>query len=678
MMFVSQTTKTRLVAPSHEPWVPHRYQERAVEFLLYRPVGALFLDPGLGKTSIVLEAFRRLREQRSAERMLVIAPLRVCQMTWRQESIKWSQFRDFRIVLLHGPRKGRLLKQDADIYLINPEGISWLADQFFGQQLPFDTIVIDELTKFKNHRARRSRKLRPKIEKARRKWGLTGTPAPNGYLDLFGQFLVLDGGVALGKFITHYRDKYFRQDWNGFDYVLREGADEQIEARIAPYVLCMSADDYLDLPELIDDIRFVEMSADARKTYEQMKRAMLSEIGGTTITAANAAACYSKLKQMANGTVYFEAEPGQKRGTGWLHDDKIEALADLVEECGGQQILIGYEFRHDLERLLALFGPETPWLGSGVSEKRAIEIAEQWNAGEIPILLAHPASAGHGLNLQGDRASHIAWFSATWDYELYDQFIRRVHRQGTEAGRIINHIFAVRGTIDELVIEALREKKTTQDRLLNALNAEVLRDSDPEAARDYVAAFQQENDIMVKKMLKKGEIRPRNWGTVEPEDADGEEEKEEAAAEVPAGKPAAPKGWGRITSGDEEYREQRRKIRERISAIADDEEGERDEEEPVHLKARKMFSPEIRKAISGGDEVSEEEEAEGEAEEAASPAAKTVSGTAAQAAGETTRQATPAASVAVALQQAAEIDHQRLGREIAAALLEGLASMIRK
>lgn len=579
------------------------------------------MDPGLGKTSIVLEAFRRLQEQEVAEHMLVVAPLRVCQLVWRQEAQKWSQFRHFRFSFLHGPHKRDRLRDDADIWLINPEGVPWLSDMYYGRALPWDTVVIDEITRFKNHRAKRAKALRPRLRNVRRRWGLTGTPIPNGYMDLFGQMLMLDDGQALGRYITHFRDKYFEQDWNGFDYTLHPGADKRIEERIKPYVLRMGSDDYLELPPLLTDTREVDMASKARKTYESMKREMLAEFEEGVVTAANAAAAYSKLKQMANGTVYLEDVPGEKRQTVWLHNDKIDALDELIEELAGQPLLVAYEFRHDLERLLEHFGRETPYLGSGVTYKKADEITSAWNNGDVSLLLVHPASAGHGLNMQGAGAGHIAWFSATWDYELYDQLIRRIWRQGSSAERIINHIFVMRNTVDELVMQALKTKDTTQERLLAALNAEVLRESNPKSAREYAAAVEtkdQEDTEMVKKLSRKSSSksrsreeeteeeeerpRPKGWGAPASDDDDEEEEK-------PRKKP---KGWGAPASADDEEEEEpapkKRSQREEMSSKLKGEEDEEEEEEPASSKSKRMFSEGVRNKLEENEDAEEAEE----------------------------------------------------------------------
>jgi len=297
---------TRRVKPQHETWVPHGYQARGVAHLLERHNAALFLDPGLGKTAITLGAFLTLKQSGQADKMLVVAPLRVCQLVWEQEGKKWTQFRDLTFALLHGPKKEEALRSEADIYLINPEGIAWLDKMLWGStEFPWDVVCIDELTKFKNAQAARSKKLRKRIQGARWRWGLTGSPVPNGYMDLFGQMLVLDDGAALGRFITYFRDQYFTKGWDGFSYTLQIGAAERIEQRIAPYVLRMAASDYLDLPELTEHVIYVEMPPTAREQYEELKKEMLLSLPEGVVTAANSAAVYSKLKQLANGAIYL-------------------------------------------------------------------------------------------------------------------------------------------------------------------------------------------------------------------------------------------------------------------------------------------------------------------------------------------------------------------------------------
>lgn len=633
-MLKSTTVSLRPVAPSHKEWTPHGYQKRAVDFLVAQQgAAALFLDPGLGKTSITLSAFAELKARGEAKRMLVIAPLRVCQLVWRQEAQRWTQFRDLKFAFLHGPRKNDILRaglQDGtDIFLLNPEGVPWLSDLYFGKFLPFDIVTIDELTKFKNAQATRHKRLRPRIKKITRRWGLTGTPIPNGYMDLFGQFLMLDDGQRLGKFITQYRDLYFQPAFNGFDYNLRNNGAERIEERIKPVTLRMSAEDYLTLPPLVDDIRLLEMSPKARKVYEQMKKETIAELPEGTITAANAGAVYSKLKQMANGAVY-KVGLGEERTVIHLHDDKLDALENLVDELAGVPLIVGYEFNHDLQRIKERFGKDIPYIGSGVSSARAEEIERKWNAGEISLLPMHPASAAHGLNFQHGGAAHIVWFSASWDLELYDQLIRRIYRQGTTAPRVVNHLLIMKETIDELQLQALKDKDITQDRLLTALNATVL-DYAPEST-----TINQTETVMLKKLSRRTEAahatedeaprKPRGWGRAPAvDDADDDDIEDDAevaeapkkltrrvarAAEDDADEaPKKPRGWGSaVAEPDDEEQDQRSKVAARLRGkgrAAEDVEEE--EEAPVATKARSAFSEGVRKrlAAASGDEDGE-------------------------------------------------------------------------
>lgn len=592
---------------SHKEWVPHAYQERAVEHLLDNPIAALFLDPGLGKTSITLEAFRQLKEAGVAKRMLVVAPLRVCQLVWRQEGAQWTQFRDLQFSLLHGTLKQKraALDADADIYLINPEGIAWLADQVGGglfgkRRFPFDTVVIDELTKFKNARSKRHKALRPLLAKVARRWGLTGTPVPNGYMDLFGQMLILDDGRALGTYITHFRNRYFQQGYTGFDWTLRAGAAKEIEERIAPYVLRMSAADYLDLPQLVNDVREIEMEPKIRKLYAQLKKESVLELGEDgTVVAENAGGVYSKLKQMANGAVYLIDDEGKKKHV-WLHDYKLDALEELIEELQGKQLLVGYEFRHDLERLLARF-PDAPYLGHGVSAKKAQEIERAWNAGEMPVLFAHPASAGHGLNFQKGGAGHLCWFSTTVDYELYEQFLKRILRQGNTADRVVNHALVVRGTVDALSLDTIHGKAVTQERFLQALNSELV---------GAPAADQGDEDMPVRKLRRKSEVeeteeaapKKRGWGKRASEEEEDEDDEEEEA----------PKRRRRTV--------QREKVASRIAGDEDEEEADEDEDEAEEEAPKRGFSKSVRRRLKETeDEDDADEEAEDEPEEAPAP-----------------------------------------------------------
>lgn len=531
-----QTVLTRRAAPSYQPWTPAPYQLRAAEHLATHAAAGLPLRPGGRKTSITLAAFLKVRETQPDATMLIVAPLRVCRQVWRQEGAKWEEFRHLKFSLLHGPKKDERLNDDSDIWLINPEGVEWLCQKYFGRSLPFYIVCIDELTKFKNSQADRSKALRPRLNRVPFRWGLTGSLAPNGYMDVFGQMLMLDDGAALGRYITHYRDTYFQLDYDGFTYKLMPGAEKRIVGRIAPYWFQMNEEDYKQLPPLVDVEHFLDLEGGPRKLYEKMKKDMIATLPEGIITAANSAACYSKLSQMANGAVYVG---DNKQTVSVIHDLKLDAIEDLLEELAGEPLLVGYEFNHDLERLRDRFGvmdkatgkKVIPYLGKGTSAKQEAEWIAAWNRGELPLLCAHPASAGHGLNMQGSSAFNVAWFGITWDYELYDQFMRRIWRDGTEALRVFNHLLLVRGTIDELKLLALRGKDMSQSGLLKALNAEIRRNAETVTAPGD-AASNRRNEPVVMKLTRPGAA------------AAPVAETTEAAA------PAKVKGWGKKAAAE--------------------------------------------------------------------------------------------------------------------------------
>lgn len=586
-MFASLTALARSIPPDHEEWIPHLYQTRAVEFLLERGSAALFLDPGLGKTSITLEAFCQLQDAGRAEKMLVIAPLRVCQLVWRQEATQWTQFNHLRFTLLHGPKKDDLLYHESDVYLINPEGCSWLADQFWGKPFPFDTVVYDELTRFKNAQAVRHKAMLPLMKRVQRRWGLTGTPIPNGYMDLFGQMKILDDGAALGTYITHYRNKYFSKDYTGYGYDLVRGGSKAIEAAIAPYTLRMSAEDYLELPKLVEDVRHVVMPPKARKTYEEMKKDLITELKAETVEAGNAAAAYSKLKQMANGAVYAGDGFLEPRKTIHLHDAKIEAMLELIEELSGTPLLLGYEFNHDLARIRKAMGYDVPYIGSGVSGAAVEKIERDWNNGDIPVLLAHPASAAHGLNLQKGNACHVAWFSVTWDYELYDQFMRRVLRQGNTSLRVFNHIFIVDDTIDNLTQIAILDKGLTQNAFFDAMTTEIFHDGKRAAPPEE---SKEDLDMSIRKVREVRKLGRQARATEEPVEEVEEEIEEEA-----------PKRQSRRAAS-------RRKLRGETEETEEVETGE-EQDEPVSARAKRAFSKKVQARIDPEEEEAEEEPA---------------------------------------------------------------------
>lgn len=454
------------------PWNPHAYQRAGVKFLCEHAGAGLFLDPGLGKTSITLGAVLLLKRMGVLDKVLVIAPLRVCHSVWPREQEKWKDFADLKVVVLHGPDKDARLKEKADIHCINPEGLPW-AEQAGLFKQGFDTLVVDESSKFKHTNTQRYRILKPHLKKFRRRWILTGTPAPNGLLDLFGQCYLMDLGNALGPYITRYRNDYFDSTgYGGYTWIPKDGAAERIYERLKPSVLRLAASDYLQLPERIDNIIQVELPPDARKVYNQMERVMLAELtNGDVVTASGAAAASMKCRQLANGGLYrqLQVTPANNEDR-WsnTHSAKTDAVLDLVEELNGSPLLIAYDFEHDKERLLSALGRETPWIGGGTSPKASAAIERAWNAGEIPVLLGHPQAMGHGLNLQG-ACGHVLWHSLTWDLELYQQFTQRVLRQGNEKKRVIVHHLVAKDTVDEVILKTLRAKDRTQGSLLQAL-----------------------------------------------------------------------------------------------------------------------------------------------------------------------------------------------------------------
>jgi SNF2 family DNA or RNA helicase len=445
-----------------KPWTAHKYQREAVKFGVSRATAAFLLDPGLGKTAIELMVFKILKAKGIAEKMLVVAPLRPCYSVWPEEIKKWEEFKDLTCVVLHGPEKAARLREDVDIYIINPEGLEWLSKQ--GVDPWFDVLVVDESTRFKHANTKRFKLLRPMLPRFKRRYILTGSPAPNGLMDLFGQIYILDLGSTLGRYITHFRLQYFNPTgYGGYTWVPRRGAEEQIYARLRPLALRMSAEDYLELPELIYNTVTVDLPPPAMKLYKEMETSLIAAVKDGTVIAANAAAATGKCRQIANGGIYHEG--GEK----WtdIHEAKLDAVEEIVEELQGKPALIAYEYQHDLSRLLQRFGKDTPHIGGGVGGTRFREIEAAWNAGDIPVLLAQPQSVAHGLNLQGTGAA-VIWHSLTWNLEDYEQFIRRVWRQGQKERVIVHHVIA-KGTIDELIVKMLNAKDKTQRALLGAL-----------------------------------------------------------------------------------------------------------------------------------------------------------------------------------------------------------------
>ena len=459
------TTPTKKqLKPLSLDWKPHDYQKKAVKFMLENCSAGLFLDPGLGKTSITLAALKILKQKKMFNRALIIAPLRVCYSVWPEEVKKWNDFKHLEVQILHGKDKEKNLGKAADIYLINPEGLNWLFDQKEFKKNKFDVLIIDESSKFKATGTQRFKKLRPILPRFNRRYILTGTPAPNGLLDLFGQIYILDLGAALGAYISHYRTQYFFDAGHGYpDWRILPGAEEQIQEAIRPLTLRLDAEDYLELPELIVNPVFIELEGKAWEAYKEMEDELILAIEKGDIVAVNAAVASGKCAQIANGGIYDEDKKVHH-----IHDLKAEAVRDIIAELNGTPALVGYEYGHDLDRLKKALGKNTPHIGGGVSTKRSTEIANAWNNYEIPVLLGQPASMAHGLNLQ-NAGNHVIWHSLPWNFEHYDQFNRRVRRQGSTHDKVFVHHIVAKNTIDELKLHALNRKFRTQKDLFDAL-----------------------------------------------------------------------------------------------------------------------------------------------------------------------------------------------------------------
>jgi SNF2 family DNA or RNA helicase len=416
---------------------------------------------GLGKTVTTLTAISDLIYERlEVDRVLVVAPKRVAESVWIQEAQKWEHLRHLRFSLITGSASKRqtALKKDADVYLVSRDNIAWLCGLFGGSKLPFDMLVIDELSSFKNHASVRFKALKLVQSSFSRIVGLTGTPAPNGLIDLWAQIWLLDRGERLGKTITAYRESFFNRAYSGFGYDIRSGSSEDIHQRIGDIVVSMKAEDYLDLPKRITNIVRIGMSDELKRQYKEFEREKVLELfeAGETITAANAAALTNKLLQFANGAVY-----DSQKEVHHVHDLKLEALEDIVEAAQGAPILVAWAYKSDADRIERHFKKLKPRRLGGDAD------VLDWNAGKIPMMLMHPASGGHGLNLQ--KGGHIVvWFGNTWSLELVEQFNARVDRQGQTKTPII-YILAIAGTMDERVIDVVDGKSETQSHLMDAV-----------------------------------------------------------------------------------------------------------------------------------------------------------------------------------------------------------------
>jgi len=456
-------------AVSSRIFSPRRYQEEAIGHLLENSSAGLFLSPGLGKTAVTLQAIRLLIVGGAIKRALVFAPLRVIYNVWPNEIEKWENFNGLSYSILHGPKRARNLLEDVDIYLANPEGISWLSATNIWNKV--DALVVDESSMWRNARTQRYRLIKNKLKDFRRRIILTGSPVPNGLLQLWSQLYLLDLGNRLDPRFTAYRRKYFLPIFRsyGTDWVLREGADSEIHDKISDIVMHRS-NDVLDLPPLIENKIHVELPPNAQAMYDALKQDFILALKDKDITAVNSGVLSGKLKQLASGGIYDDHGVGTP-----IHDAKLKALRELIDEEQGNPLLVFYQYRHELARLREeVFA--APYLGSGVSPKEGREIIRAWNQNELPVLYLHPASAGHGLNLQESLCRAACWFSIPWDLEHYEQATARIWRQGQKHSVVLHHIIA-RKTIDPVVMRSLSLKRNVQnDLMFQLLQREVTKD----------------------------------------------------------------------------------------------------------------------------------------------------------------------------------------------------------
>ena len=446
---------------------PHEYQSYATEFILSHPISAVFLEMGLGKSVITLSSiFDLCLDSFLVCKVLVIAPLRVARDTWPAEIKKWDHLKGLSYSVAVGTEKERIdaLKKQSTVYIINRENVDWLVHKS-GIPFHFDMVVIDELSSFKSYGAKRFKSLLKVRPSVKRIVGLTGTPSSNGLMDLWAEFRILDLGQRLGRYISHYRNTYFTPDKRNaqiiFSYKPLPGAEEEIYKQISDITISMKSTDYLKMPEYVSNEVFVTLSEKEWKVYSDFKEDMVANLGDEEIDAVNAAVLSGKLLQMANGAVYDSENKAHV-----IHDKKLDALEDLIEGANGKPVLVAYWYKHDLERIKERFP---------VRQIQSSKDIEDWNDGKIPIAVIHPASAGHGLNLQSG-GSTLIWFGLTWSLELYQQTNARLYRQGQKDTVIVHHIIT-KNTIDEDVLLALTKKEKTQDALIDAVkaNLEVMR-----------------------------------------------------------------------------------------------------------------------------------------------------------------------------------------------------------
>lgn len=457
-------------------YVPHPYQMKAISLGVRRQNMAFFLDPGMGKTSIFLRILHNLQRMGQARAALVVAPLRPCYTVWPREVQKWTFARGMKVRILHGPDRLNQLAQPADLYVINPEGLKWL----FGVALrgkrtwPFDVLAVDESGKFKNPTSKRGRTLKPRLEKFKRRYIFNGTPAPNSLMDLWGQFLLVDGGAKFGRAIGDYRNEYFKKGgYMGRQWeIASDKHKDSIYRRASGMCLVMEAKDHLDMPEIAFIERRIALPPAARQTYLEVEKELFTVIDDDGLEIKNSAVATGACRQVTGGALYHPTPLGEttlpqnRRPFYRLHDAKTEALIELMEELQGKPLLVAFDYFHELVRIreavqrVLKFVP--PYIGAGVSTEEGARLESEWNKGRLRLLLGHPGSISHGLNLQEGPGSDICWYTLTWDLEAYLQYIQRIWRQGFKGKCVRIHHLIAEGTVDEVMMARLGTKAKAQ------------------------------------------------------------------------------------------------------------------------------------------------------------------------------------------------------------------------
>ena len=481
-MFVP--AKKRRIRSSAKKWKPHKYQLKAIARGTIQKYLAYFLDPGLGKTSIILMLFKILQAAGLVKALLVVAPLRPCYLVWPKEVKKWSNFNDLSICVLHNEwkiKKEVAIKQQHDIYVINPEGLPWLKAQLKGKHKknwPFDMLVVDESTKFKNMSSNRFKNLKGMLGAFKRRYILTGTPIPNGLKNIQGQIAIVDQGQTFGTKKCYFYNNYFKlkgkPEWQNWIPKDDESA-EAIYKKVAPFAMRMKGSDYLELPERIDNVIKIKLPRKARKHYEEVETDLFTLIDDHDLNASTSGVAAMKCHQIANGSVYYDDDPinpqyknNDTRPFHIIHEVKLDALEDLVEELDGKPLLVGFKYKHDWKQLKKRFKKDIVTLGKGTSMKEAQKIEKQFNQGKIKILAAYPGTAALGLNLQ-EECNNVCWYSMLHDWEAYDQFIKRAERQGNHHDHVMNHLLLAEDTVDEGIYSSVTAKGATEETFLDAM-----------------------------------------------------------------------------------------------------------------------------------------------------------------------------------------------------------------